>query len=94
MIGRTNAVVGGGGGGGLDTTDCTLYVHNLHMDGANLYYNTGDAMSLSSTQFATIEHVNLAHDIYAEDTRFYSQLPLAFSYDNSTGYFRIIIYPV
>ena len=94
MIGRTNAVVGGGGGGGLDITDCTLYVHNLHMDGADLYYGVEETVRISSTQFATIEHVNLAHDIYALDTSFYSQLPLTVSYDKGNGYFRITIYPV
>lgn len=92
MIGRTNAVVGGSGG--LDTSDCTLYVHNLHMDDASLYYNIDDSIYLSSTQSETIEHVNLAHEIYAQDSRFSSQLPLSVSYDNSTGYFRITIYPV
>ena len=83
-----------GGQGGLDIQDCTLYVHNLHMEDASLYYNNGESISLPTTQFETIAHVNLAHDIYAEADRFASQLPLTFSYDNSNGYFRIIIYPV
>lgn len=92
--GKVADIQSGGQGGGLDTQDCTLYVHNLHMEAASLYYNDGESISLPTTQFETIEHVNLAHDIYAEDDRFASQLPLTFSYDNSNGYFRIIIYPV
>lgn len=92
--GKVGEIQSGGQGGGLDTQDCTLYVHNLHMEDASLYYNNGESISLPTTQFETIEHVNLAHDIYAEDDRFGSQLPLTFSYDNSNGYFSIIIYPV
>ena len=92
--GKVADIQSGGQGGGLDTQDCTLYVHNLHMEDASLYYNNGESISLPTTQFETIEHVNLDHDIYADDDRFASQLPLTFSYDNSNGYFRIIIYPV
>ena len=78
---------------GFDLTDCTVWVHNLHMAEAEFYYNDS-SYPISSTGIEVFDHVNMTKQIKAMDSSYGSQLPLDLIYDAENSRFKITIYPV